>query len=236
MNGGMYDVYDVMEWKYVFKFDLNKDLFDEQLEIFCELGMDVVIIGGSDGVIEDNVLWMMFKVRWFLVLCVFEVLVIEVIVFGFDLYFILSVLNSKNVDWIVGMYQKVMKEYGELMFMEEIVVEGYCIVNFDCKVVVLIEVDVDLSIDDIVVYVCVFELLYFLIFYLEYSGVFGDIEVVKKMKVVLEMFILFYGGGIKDVEMVKQYVEYVDVIVVGNVVYEDFDWVLKIVVVVKGEQ
>lgn len=76
---------------------------------------------------------MMSKVRRFLVPCVLEVSAIEAIVPGFDLYFIPSVLNSKNADWIVGMHQKAMKEYGELMSMEEIVAEGYCIANPDCK-------------------------------------------------------------------------------------------------------
>ncbi|MCA0106574.1 geranylgeranylglyceryl/heptaprenylglyceryl phosphate synthase, partial [Bacillus subtilis] len=32
---GTYDVYDVTEWKHVFKLDPNKDLPDEQLEILC---------------------------------------------------------------------------------------------------------------------------------------------------------------------------------------------------------
>lgn len=73
-------MYDVTEWKHVFKLDPNKDLPDEQLEILCESGTDAVIIGGSDGVTEDNVLRMMSKVRRFLVPCVLEVSAIEAIV------------------------------------------------------------------------------------------------------------------------------------------------------------
>lgn len=150
-------MYDVTEWKHVFKLDPNKDLPDEQLEILCESGTDAVIIGGSDGVTEDNVLRMMSKVRRFLVPCVLEVSAIEAIVPGFDLYFIPSVLNSKNADWIVGMHQKAMKEYGELMSMEEIVAEGYCIANPDCKAAALTEADADLNMDDIVAYARVSE-------------------------------------------------------------------------------
>lgn len=79
------------------------------------------------------------------------------------------------------------------------------------------------------------ELLHLPIFYLEYSGVLGDIEAVKKTKAVLETSTLFYGGGIKDAETAKQYAEHADVIVVGNAVYEDFDRALKTVAAVKGE-
>ncbi|MCY9184986.1 heptaprenylglyceryl phosphate synthase [Bacillus halotolerans] len=228
-------MYDVTEWKHVFKLDPNKDLPDEQLEILCESGTDAVIIGGSDGVTEDNVLRMLSQVRRFLVPCVLEVSAIEAIVPGFDLYFIPSVLNSKNPDWIVGMHQKAMMEYGELMSMEEIVAEGYCIVNPDCKAAVLTEADTNLNHDDIIAYARVSELLQLPIFYLEYSGALGDIEAVKKTKAVLETSTLFYGGGIKDAETAKQYAEHADVIVVGNAVYENFDEALKTVAAVKGE-
>ncbi|MBV5124239.1 heptaprenylglyceryl phosphate synthase [Bacillus halotolerans] len=228
-------MYDVTEWKHVFKLDPNKDLPDEQLEILCESGTDAVIIGGSDGVTEDNVLRMLSQVRRFLVPCVLEVSAIEAIVPGFDLYFIPSVLNSKNPDWIVGMHQKAMKEYGELMSMEEIVAEGYCIVNPDCKAAALTEADTNLNHDDIIAYARVSELLRLPIFYLEYSGALGDIEAVKKTKAVLETSTLFYGGGIKDAETALQYAEHADVIVVGNAVYENFDEALKTVAAVKGE-
>ncbi|MHA6168436.1 heptaprenylglyceryl phosphate synthase [Bacillus mojavensis] len=228
-------MYDVTEWKHVFKLDPNKDLPDEQLEILCESGTDAVIIGGSDGVTEDNVLRMLSQVRRFLVPCVLEVSAIEAIVPGFDLYFIPSVLNSKNPDWIVGMHQKAMKEYGELMSMEEIVAEGYCIVNPNCKAAVLTEADTNLKHDDIIAYARVSELLQLPIFYLEYSGALGDIEAVKKTKAVLQSSTMFYGGGIKDAETAKQYAEHADVIVVGNAVYEDFDEALKTVAAVKGE-
>ncbi|BDG78943.1 MULTISPECIES: heptaprenylglyceryl phosphate synthase [Bacillus] len=228
-------MYDVTEWKHVFKLDPNKDLPDEQLEILCESGTDAVIIGGSDGVTEDNVLRMLSQVRRFLVPCVLEVSAIEAIVPGFDLYFIPSVLNSKNPDWIVGMHQKAMKEYGELMSMEEIVAEGYCIVNPDCKAAALTEADTNLNHDDIIAYARVSELLRLPVFYLEYSGALGDIEAVKKTKAVLETSTLFYGGGIKDAETALQYAEHADVIVVGNAVYENFDEALKTVAAVKGE-
>lgn len=112
-------MYDVNEWKHVFKLDPNKDLPDEQLERLCESGTDAIVIGGSDNITEDNVLRLMSKVRRFLVPCVLEVSTIDSIVPGFDLYFIPSVLNSKKADWIVGMHHQAMKEYGELMSMEK---------------------------------------------------------------------------------------------------------------------
>lgn len=79
-------MYDITEWKHVFKLDPNKDITDDQLEQLCESGTDAVLIGGSDHVTEDDVLRLMSKVRRFLVPCVLEVSTIDAIVPGFDLY------------------------------------------------------------------------------------------------------------------------------------------------------
>ncbi|MCY8826242.1 heptaprenylglyceryl phosphate synthase [Bacillus atrophaeus] len=229
-------MYDVTEWKHVFKLDPNKEISDEQLDMLCESGTDAIIIGGSDNVTEDDVLRLMSKVRRFLVPCVLEVSTTDAIVPGFDLYFIPSVLNSRNPDWIVGLHKQAMKEYGDLMSMEDIVTEGYCILNPDCKAAVLTDADTDLDAEDAAAYARVSEhLLHLPIFYLEYSGVLGDIEVVKETKAVLERTTLFYGGGIKDADTAKQMAEHADVIVVGNAVYDDFKQALGTVAAVKSE-
>ncbi|MCY8758360.1 heptaprenylglyceryl phosphate synthase [Bacillus haynesii] len=228
-------MYDITEWKHVFKLDPNKDITDDQLEQLCESGTDAVLIGGSDHVTEDDVLRLMSKVRRFLVPCVLEVSTIDAIVPGFDLYFIPTVLNSRDTDWIAGLHKKAMKEYGELMSPEEIVVEGYCILNQDCKAAALTNADTELDIEDIKAYARVAEHLFHLpVFYLEYSGMLGDAETLKETKTVLQETTLFYGGGIKDAKTAVKMAEHADVIVVGNAIYENFEEALKTVQAVKG--
>ncbi len=176
-------MYDITEWKHVFKLDPNKDITDDQLEQLCESGTDAVLIGGSDHVTEDDVLRLMAKVRRFLVPCVLEVSTIDAIVPGFDLYFIPTVLNSRDTDWIAGLHKKAMKEYGELMSPDEIVVEGYCILNQDCKAAALTNADTELDIEDIKAYARVAEHLFRLpVFYLEYSGMLGIRRSLRKQK------------------------------------------------------
>ena len=198
-------MYDFRKWKHVFKLDPNKEINDVDLESICESGTDAILIGGTDGVTLENVLDLMARVRRYTVPCVLEVSSVETVTPGFDLYFIPSVLNSKDSKWMMGLHQQAVKEYGEIMDWSEMFVEGYCIVNPDCKAAQLTDADTNLDEDDIAAYAMMAEKMFHLpIFYLEYSGMYGDPKVVKKTKQNLEETVFFYGGGIETVSTSKR--------------------------------
>jgi putative glycerol-1-phosphate prenyltransferase len=223
-------MYDFREWRHAFKLDPNKEISDEQLELICESGTDAVIVGGSDGVTLENVLELMSRVRRYTVPCVLEVSTIESITPGFDLYFIPSILNSRDPNWINGLHHRAVKEFGEIMDWEEIVMEGYCILNNDCKAAELTSANADLSLEDVVAYAMMAEKMFKLpIFYMEYSGAYGNAQLVAEVKKVLEQTSLFYGGGIHKVEQAAEMARHADVIIVGNVIYENIEEALKTV-------
>jgi putative glycerol-1-phosphate prenyltransferase len=223
-------MYDFREWRHVFKLDPNKEISDEQLEQICESGTDAVIVGGTDGVTLENVLDIMARVRRYTVPCVLEVSSIETVTPGFDLYFIPTVLNSSDPNWITGLHHQAVKEFGEIMDWEEIVMEGYCILNGDCKAAALTSAATDLSLEDVKGYGMMAEKMFHLpIFYLEYSGTFGDPHVVAEVKKTLNNTTLFYGGGISTLEQAAEMAKHADVIVVGNAIYDNFDEALKTV-------
>ncbi|MGG4490878.1 heptaprenylglyceryl phosphate synthase [Metabacillus idriensis] len=227
-------MYDVTEWKHVFKLDPDKEISDENLEIICESGTDAIIVGGSDNVTMDNVLNLMSRIRRYLVPCVLEVSEIESIIPGFDLYFIPSVMNSTNTKWVMGLHHEAVKEYGEIMSWDELIVEGYCILNGDCKAAKLTEANTELSADDVMAYARMAENMFHMpIFYLEYSGIYGDVNVVQAASSVLSSTKLFYGGGIETPEQAAEMAEYADVVVIGNVIYDDFESAVKTVRAVK---
>lgn len=55
----------------------------------------------------------------------------------------------------------------------------------------------------------------------------------KEVSRTLEETILFYGGGITSEEQAREMGAYADVVVVGNVVYDDIKIALKTVEAVK---
>jgi putative glycerol-1-phosphate prenyltransferase len=229
-------MYDVREWRHVFKLDPEKDISDQNLEKICESGTDAIIVGGTDGVTLENVLDLMVRVRRYTVPCVLEVANMDTVTPGFDLYFIPTVLNSNHKDWIIGNQHQAVKEYGVLMNWEEIVVEGYCILNPDCKAAKLTDANTSVQLEDVVAYAIMAEKMFQMpIFYLEYSGAYGNPMWVKEVKEALELTKLFYGGGIETVEQAKEMGAHADVIVVGNVIYTDINSALATVKAVKDE-
>jgi putative glycerol-1-phosphate prenyltransferase len=221
-------MYDFREWRHVFKLDPNKEISDDRLEKICESGTDAVIVGGTDGVTLDKVLDLMARVRRYTVPCVLEVSSIDIVTPGFDLYFIPTILNSNDTKWITGLHHQAVKEYGEIMDWEEIVMEGYCILNEECKAAKLTSAHAGASIEEVKAYAMMAEKMFQLpIFYLEYSGRYGDVQLVSEVKKVLEKTILFYGGGISTVEQAVEMAKHADVIVVGNAIYDHFEQALE---------
>ncbi|WP_026564711.1 heptaprenylglyceryl phosphate synthase [Bacillus sp. UNC41MFS5] len=223
-------MYDFREWRHVFKLDPNKELSDDQLEIICESGTDAIIVGGTDGITLGNVLDLMARIRRYSVPCVLEVSTIETVTPGFDLYFIPTILNSSDAKWITGLHHQAVREFGEIMDWEEIVMEGYCILNEECKAAKLTNANTQLTNEEVTAYAVMAEKMFHLpIFYIEYSGKYGDVNLIADVKNSLEETVLFYGGGISTIDQAKEMAKHADVIVVGNAIYENFDLALETV-------
>jgi putative glycerol-1-phosphate prenyltransferase len=227
-------MYDIREWRHVFKLDPNKEISDEHLELVCESGTDAIIVGGTDGVTLENVLDLLGRIRRFSVPCVLEISNLESITPGFDFYFIPMVLNSRETKWIIDLHHDAVKQFGDVMNWDEIWMEGYCILHKHCKAAMLTAANTELGEEDVVAYARMAEHMYRLpIFYLEYSGAYGDPRLVQRVKQVLTKTQLFYGGGIKAAKQAEEMAQYADTVVVGNIVYEDIDQALATVKAVK---
>jgi putative glycerol-1-phosphate prenyltransferase len=221
---------DINGWKHVFKLDPERELSDEALERVCLSGTDAILVGGSTGVTFDNTVDLLARIRRYEVPCVLEVSNREAIVPGFDMFFIPIVLNAQDPDWIVGHHRQALKEFGAIMNWDEMMPEGYVILNAQSAAARLTRADTAMDARDVVALARMADRMFRLpIFYVEYSGAFGDMELVRKAKDVLQHARLFYGGGIDSLEKAKQAAEAADTIVVGNAVYENLDQALETV-------
>lgn len=225
---------DFKGWKHVFKLDPAKEISEAELEILCESGTDGIIIGGSDNITAEGVEDLLTRVRRYSIPVILEVSTIESVTAGFDYFFIPTVLNSTSTQWVKDIHHQAIKEYGDFMNWDELVAEGYVILNPDCKAAKLTSANTDLTMDDMIAYARLAEhYLKLPIFYIEYSGQYGCEKIVEAVANELHNTQLFYGGGITSQQQAHTMAKFADTIVVGNIIYDDFKKAISTVNAVK---
>ncbi|MBN6187736.1 heptaprenylglyceryl phosphate synthase [Aneurinibacillus sp. BA2021] len=225
----------IAEWRHVFKLDPDKKIEDGALEAVCESGTDAVIVGGTTNVTFDNTIDLLSRIRRYAVPCILEVSQVDAIVPGFDAYFIPLVLNAQNPEWIFNAHVKGLEEHGPFIKWDEVFVEGYVVGNADSTVAKLTGSRAELEEENMKAYARLADqMLKLPIFYIEYSGAYGDPQLVQAAQKVVHTSRIFYGGGIRSVEQAKEMAQYADTVVIGNIVYEDLAQALATVEAVKS--
>jgi len=223
------------DWRHVFKLDPDRTIDDDALDKVCTSGTDAILVGGSSGVTFDNTVDLMSRIRRYEVPCAFELSDPACGVPGFDGYFIPSVLNTRRSEWLIGHHAEALRDYGHLLPWESIVGEAYLVLNPDSTVARITGADARLSKDEAVAYSQVADRLWNVpVLYVEYSGTFGDMEVLSAIKRELRQAHLFYGGGIDGPEKAALAALRADTVVVGNAIYGDLGSALATVKAVKG--
>jgi len=221
-------------FRHVFKLDPDRPLDDIALERICLSGTDAIIVGGSTGVTRANTAALLKRLRRRSVPVLLEVSDPDAVTPDCDGYLIPVVLNAGHTDWLVGHHQRAIKRYGPHMPWEAMAAEGYIILNGDSAAARVTSADAGIGEEDVIAYALLAERLFRLpIVYLEYSGRFGDMELVRRVKGTLERARLVYGGGIDGPERARLAAEAADTVVVGNLIYENLDRALETVAAVR---
>jgi putative glycerol-1-phosphate prenyltransferase len=222
------------QWKHVFKLDPDREISDEALEAVCMSGTDAVIVGGSSGVNYENTVDLMSRIRRYEVPCALEVSNEESAVPGFDHYFIPLVLNTEDAEWMAGRQIRALRKFGAFIPWEQTTAEGYLILNGDSEAAKLTGAQAELDAESITAHLYMADRLMRLpVVYIEYSGIFGDMELVKRARAVLTSAQLFYGGGIDSAAKAALAAKHAHTVVVGNVIYDCIEAALSTVQAVR---
>lgn len=214
-------------WQHIFKLDPAKKISESDLDKIKQSQTDALIIGGTDNIEAEGVMDLLLRLTDTSLPVILEISTMEAIVPGFDYYFIPLVLNSQDKKWMMDIHHDAIKEYKEYLDYADYFLEGYCIFNEEAKVYQKTNCKMP-TIEDAVAYAYMAENFFKLpSFYIEYSGKYGDVNVVKKVSEELDNTLLFYGGGIKSLAQAKEMSNYADVIIVGNIIYEDIELALE---------
>ena len=207
-------------WGHVTKLDPDRNLSKDDISEIATSGTDALILSGTLNITLENMQNLRDQVKDYGLPLVVEPPGPEsVIDREIDLLFIASVMNTQDSRWIVGKH--IDWVLSQKINWEKVVPEAYIVLNPESSVGKVTKAAC--SIDAAHVCACAEvadQYFHFPIVYIEYSGTYGDPEIVKAASDVLEHAHLYYGGGIDSAEKAREMSQYADTIVVGNAVYE----------------
>ncbi|WP_049931094.1 phosphoglycerol geranylgeranyltransferase [Halosimplex carlsbadense] len=212
------------DWDHVLKVDPDKDLVDgETYADVVTCGTDAIEVGGTTGVTEEKMADVVEACAEYDVPLYVEPSNPANVVYrgGVDGYLVPAVLNAGDIAWLTGV-QKEWVRIDDDIDWDHTFTEGYIVLNPDSAAAKLTQSDCDLDPADVAAYAEVGErMLGQEIVYAEYSGTFGDPEVVAAAADALAEATLFYGGGIHDYESANTMADHADTVIVGDLVHEE---------------
>jgi phosphoglycerol geranylgeranyltransferase len=217
------------DWVHVTKLDPDKQLKAGDIDAIAASGTDALMLSGTLNVTQENLATLQKQLMAYNLPLVMEPAGPEaVLVQGIDYVFVPSVMNTTDVQWIVGKHRAWVQQQKGRIPWNSIVPEAYIVLNPNSSVGKVTRSICDLKADDVAAYTTVADrYFHFPIVYIEYSGTFGDPALVKAASDAIDKSVLYYGGGINSAEKAAQMSKYADTIVVGNAIYDQGASVLK---------
>jgi len=216
------------DWVHVTKLDPDKKLKPGDIEAIAASGTDALMLSGTLNVTRENLADLQKQIKKAGLPLVMEPAGPEAVLMDLDFVFVPSVMNTTDVQWIVGKHRTWVQLQNGNIPWECIVPEAYIVLNPASSVGKVTKAICDLKPAEVAAYTTIADrYFHFPIVYLEYSGIFGDPEVVRAASGVIDKSVLYYGGGINSAEKAAMMSKYADTIVVGNAVYDQGPAVLK---------
>jgi len=217
------------DWVHVTKLDPDKQLNAGDIDAIAASGTDALMLSGTLNVTKENLAALEKQVKAYNLPLVMEPASPDAVLLqGIDFVFVPSVLNSAEVQWVVGKHRLWVQQQKQQVPWDRVVPEAYIVLNPDSSVAKVTKSSCSLTAEEVAAYTTIADhYFHFPIVYIEYSGTYGNPDVVKAASDVLDKSLLYYGGGINSAEKAAQMSRYADTIVVGNAVYDQGAAVLK---------
>ncbi|MDY6965289.1 MAG: phosphoglycerol geranylgeranyltransferase [Halobacteriota archaeon] len=210
-------------WKHITKLDPDKTISKECIGDIVDSGTDAIMISGTQNITNEKITELISLLKDCSKPKILEPVDPQFLQYdGIDYVFVPSIINTDNAKWMIGKHKEWVQNH-EIKW-DLVVPEAYMVLNPNSAVGRLTGAKTGINADEATAYaLCAEKYFNFPIVYIEYSGTYGDPEVVKSISDKLEGSRLFYGGGIDSREKALEMKEYADTIVVGNVLYDDLD-------------
>ena len=217
------------DWKHITKLDPDKHITKSDLETVVESGTDAIMISGTQNITGKNVSQLISLLKEYEIPKILEPATPDAVMSeDVDYLFVPLVINTGDLKWIVGKHVDWILNH--TIRWNEVFPEAYIVLNPDSAVGKLTKSKTALNIEEVIAYALYAEkYLRIPIVYIEYSGTYGDPNLVKRLSEVLDEASLFYGGGIDTKAKAAEMKSYADVIIVGNIVYTNMDSYLETV-------
>lgn len=212
-------------WRHVTKLDPERPLPDEALDLIYRSGTDAILLGGSTGMTQPAVLDLLGRLGDAPVPVALEVSTMESALPGPALFLVPLVLNTADARWLGGAQAHALSHIlpivGEYIPWELLLPEAYLVLNPASTVSRVTGADTGIGVDGAAAYAALAgRILKLPLIYVEYSGTFGDMALLRAVKEHAGEAHLVYGGGIASGEQAAQAGQWADTVVVGNLVYQ----------------
>ena len=214
-------------WRHITKLDPDKVITKKDIAEIAASETDALMLSGTLDVTPGNLAILYDNVRDVGLPLTVEPAEPSCARFeGIDYVFVPSVFNAGHPTFVTGLH----KEWALTSKIQwnKVVQEAYVVLNPNSSVGKLTRAKCDLSPAEVAAYGVVAEKYFSMpVFYIEYSGMYGDPAVTRAVSEAVSRMRVFYGGGINSGEKATEMGEYADTIIVGNAVYEAGPSVLK---------
>ncbi len=208
------------KWKHITKLDPDRKISTRIVDMIIESKTDAIMISGTLGIDRQKVRRVLDLLKDYDIPKVLEPAGPHGMVYkGYDWLFVPSVFNTENSTWINGMHRSWIKHHKDKINWDIVVPEAYIVLNPKSSVAKVTKAKI-MEKDDVVATAIAAERYFnFPVVYIEYSGTYGNPDIVKAVRENLKKAHLIYGGGIKTQQQAAEMSQYAT-IVVGNTVYE----------------